>query len=78
LNLTERILKRLFETLINKGAVIFATSNRPPDDLYYNGINRDSFLPFIDFIKKKNDIVNIDSANDYRLSGKKVKTNFIQ
>eukprot|EP01080_Neovahlkampfia_damariscottae_P004253 gene4253-7590_t len=71
------ILKRLFENLIERGAVIFATSNRRPDDLYLNGINRDSFLPFIDVIKAKNEIIDINSLKDYRLSGTKVSQVYI-
>jgi predicted ATPase len=63
------ILKRLFEGFINRGAVIIFTSNRPPSDLYLNGINRDSFIPFIDFLYKKSDVIDIDSKNDYRLVG---------
>lgn len=60
------ILKRLFTTLIESGVIIITTSNRKPDNLYEGGLQRDLFLPFIDFIKNETVVVHLDSDEDYR------------
>lgn len=61
------VLNRLFATLIEAGTVIVATSNAPPENLYYKGLNRDLFLPFIDLVREKMDVVRIEVPTDYRL-----------
>ena len=61
------ILGRLFEGLFFHGVVVVATSNRPPNDLYKNGLRRDKFLPFIDLICERLDIHQLHSVTDYRL-----------
>ncbi|MBA3756738.1 MAG: AFG1 family ATPase [Nitrosomonas sp.] len=60
------VLTRLFNELFTQGVIIVATSNRPPDDLYKNGLNRQRFLPFIAQIKEKLDIIPLDGPVDYR------------
>ncbi|TPE47354.1 cell division protein ZapE [Maribrevibacterium harenarium] len=62
------ILKRLFLSLLDRNVVVVATSNRSPDTLYEGGINRSLFLPFIDMVKHRFDIISMeDSTKDYRL-----------
>ena len=60
------IVGRLFEQLFEAGVVIVTTSNRIPDDLYKNGLNRQLFLPFIALIKERMRVWEMVSPTDYR------------
>jgi len=62
------ILSRLFEALwINEGVVVIATSNRDPDTLYENGLNRSLFMPFIKMMPDHLIIYSFDGETDHRL-----------
>ena len=69
------IVGRLFDELMKRNIVIVTTSNRIPDDLYKNGLNRQLFLPFIELIKDRLVVHELASPKDYRqnrLSGSQV------
>lgn len=60
------ILRHIWEIMYSEGMCTFMTSNRHPDELYLNGVQRKSFLPAIELIKSNNHIVFLDSPTDYR------------
>jgi cell division protein ZapE len=61
------ILSRLFGRMLERGVRVVTTSNRPPRDLYLDGLNRELFLPFIDLIEKSFAVVEVNGPTDYRL-----------
>jgi cell division protein ZapE len=61
------IMSRLFTAMIDEGVAIVTTSNRPPGDLYKDGLNRELFLPFIDLIERTMEVLPLNGPTDYRL-----------
>lgn len=61
------IMSRLFTEIMDHGTTIVTTSNRPPRDLYKDGLNRSLFLPFIGLIEERLDVLTLDGPTDYRL-----------
>lgn len=61
------ILSRLFTEMMANGLTVVATSNRPPHDLYKDGLNRQLFLPFIALIEARMDVLTLNGPVDYRL-----------
>ncbi|NMW31539.1 cell division protein ZapE [Altererythrobacter sp. RZ02] len=62
------IMSRLFKALIvDEGVTVVSTSNRAPSELYKDGLNREHFLPFIDLIEDRLDVMPLNGPVDYRL-----------
>jgi cell division protein ZapE len=67
-NITDAmLLYGLLDALFKHGMMLVATSNRVPDDLYLNGLQRERFLPAIDLIKQHTQVLHLDGNVDHRL-----------
>ena len=66
-NITDAmILSELLHALFQYRVCLVLTSNRVPDDLYLNGLQRERFLPAIDLIKQHTEVFHLDNGVDHR------------
>jgi cell division protein ZapE len=61
------ILHKLFDALLAEGVTFVITSNRPPEDLYKGGLQREKFLNFVRLVHERMDVLNLNALQDYRL-----------
>lgn len=71
------ILNNLFKSLFDENIYIITSSNTKPDDLYNDGLMRDRFLPAIELLNNKLEILCLDSPNDYRLLHSSINKLFV-
>ncbi len=60
------LLAGLLSGLFRRGVTLVATSNRPPEDLYQDGLQRQRFLPAIALLREHLEIVHLAGDQDYR------------
>lgn len=61
------ILARLLDSLVEQGVTLVTTSNTSPDALYQDGIQRASFLPAIELLKRHTEVIELWGSTDFRL-----------
>ncbi|MET0067757.1 MAG: cell division protein ZapE [Candidatus Thiodiazotropha sp.] len=61
------LMRGLLTALYQAGIVLVTTSNQPPDRLYWQGLQREQFLPAIDLLNSHNQVVELSGDRDYRL-----------
>jgi cell division protein ZapE len=61
------LLHGLLDAMFKQGITLITTSNRIPDDLYLNGLQRERFLPAIALLKKHTHVIELDNRVDYRM-----------
>ena len=70
------ILGRLFEQMFENGVALFTTSNRHPDDLFKDGLNRHLIEPYIEIIKTNMDVIEFGGNKDHRVERLKDKQTY--
>ncbi len=75
---TAMILKKLLDAVFAKGIYIVTSSNYHPDKLWPNGLMRERFLPAIEALKSRLEVVSLNSQQDYRLINNSFNKLFIQ
>jgi cell division protein ZapE len=61
------ILAGLLAGLMQRGVTLVTTSNRAPQELYKDGLQRQRFLPAIELLQSHFDVIHLDGGVDYRL-----------
>lgn len=61
------LMRSLLESLEKSAIILVTTSNKHPDELYRGGIQRESFLPAIEILKRGNQVIELGGESDYRL-----------
>lgn len=74
---TAMIMKRLLEVMFDNKIYVVTSSNYHPDQLWPNGLMRERFLPAIEVIKDRLEILSLNSQQDYRLINNSVNQLFI-
>ncbi|UOG91151.1 MAG: AFG1 family ATPase [Candidatus Thiothrix sulfatifontis] len=72
------LLHGLLDAMCKHGITLVTTSNRPPDDLYLNGLQRERFLPAIALLKKHTHVVELDNQIDYRMLKRVSQDSFLE
>lgn len=66
------IVGKLFRELLKQQVILIITSNFAPDELYPDGLQRDSFIPFIELMQEQMQVIKMNHSHDYRI--KKLKS----
>lgn len=61
------LIAGLLRSLFDRGVALVTTSNEAPDRLYWNGLQRERFLPAIELIKHHTEVFQLTGSVDYRL-----------
>ncbi len=72
------LLHGLLDAMFKHGVTLVTTSNRIPDDLYLNGLQRERFLPAIALLKKYTHVIELDNRMDYRMLKKISEDSFLE
>jgi cell division protein ZapE len=72
------LLYGLLDAMFKHGVTLVTTSNRVPDDLYLNGLQRERFIPAIGLIKKYTTVLELDNQVDYRMLKQMGEDSFLE